>query len=59
LTGVLFAPYGKVTFNGGFFTGTVIARDGFNVTSGGTIVTFKSIEDFFDDNPEDIPMSVE
>jgi hypothetical protein len=59
LTGVLFAPYGKVTFNGGFFTGTVIARDGFNVTSGGTTVTFKSIEDFFDDNPEDIPMSVE
>jgi hypothetical protein len=54
LTGVLFAPYGKVTFGGGFFEGTVIARDGFFVTSGGTRVTLKSIEEYFDD-PNDIP----
>ena len=40
LTGVLYAPYGKVTFEGGYFTGVVIARDGFFVTSGGTDVTF-------------------
>lgn len=58
LTGVLFAPYGKVTFNGGFFEGTVIARDGFFVTSGGTNITFTNIEDFFDDY-EDIPISVD
>jgi hypothetical protein len=56
LTGVLFAPYGRVTFNGGFFQGTVIARDGFFVTSGGTNVTFINIENFFDDH-EDIPIS--
>ncbi|WP_156932855.1 hypothetical protein [Desulfonatronum lacustre] len=56
LTGVLIAPYGKVTFNGSFFQGTVIARDGFFVTSGGTNVTFVNIEDFFD-TTEDIPIS--
>jgi hypothetical protein len=58
LTGVLFAPYGKVTFNGGFFEGTVIARDGFFVTSGGTNITFRNIEDFFDEH-EDIPISAD
>ncbi len=55
LTGVLFAPYGRVTFGGGFFEGTVIARDGFFVTSGGTNVTFRNIEDFFSSS-DDIPI---
>ncbi len=56
LIGVLYAPYGKVTFGGSFFEGTVIARDGFFVTSGGTNVTFKNINDYFD-SIEDIPIS--
>jgi prepilin-type N-terminal cleavage/methylation domain-containing protein len=46
LTGILFAPNGKVTFEGAFFEGVVIARDGFFVTSGGTRVTFKNIEEY-------------
>lgn len=52
LTGVLFAPYGKVTFDGGFFTGLVIARDGFYVTSGGTPVTFQNISNFISDTAD-------
>jgi hypothetical protein len=55
LTGVLYAPYGKVTFGGSFFEGTVIARDGFFVESGGTNVTFRNIEDFFPSH-DDIPI---
>lgn len=46
LTGVLYAPYGKVTFNGGYFKGFVTARDGFFVTNGGTTVTFEGIDNF-------------
>ncbi|MDD1694557.1 MAG: PKD domain-containing protein [Methanoregula sp.] len=52
--GVLFAPNGKVTFNGGFFEGVVIARDGFDVTSGGTTVTFKNLDTYFS-NSDDYP----
>ncbi len=55
LRGVLVAPYGSVTFGGGFFEGVVIARDGFFVTSGGTTVTFVNIADFFP-NSSDIPI---
>ncbi len=47
VTGVLYAPYGSVTFEGGFFEGTVITRDGFYVTSGGTSITFKNFSEFF------------
>lgn len=54
LRGVLFAPNGKVTFNGGFFEGVVIARGGFDVTSGGTQVTFTNLETYFS-NPDDYP----
>jgi len=46
ITGVLFAPNGKVTFSGGTFEGVVIARDGFYVTSGGTVVTFKNLDEY-------------
>lgn len=54
VTGVLYAPNGKVTFNGGSFTGVVIARDGLYVTSGGTTVTFTNFANYFssqDDYP--------
>ncbi|MDD1691449.1 MAG: PKD domain-containing protein [Methanoregula sp.] len=54
IRGVLFAPNGRVTYNGGFFEGVVIARDGFDVTSGGTTVTFKNLDTYFssaDDYP--------
>lgn len=47
VTGVLYAPNGKVTFGGGSFEGVVIAKDGFFVTSGGTTVTFKHINTYF------------
>jgi len=55
VTGVLFAPYGKVTFEGGFFEGVVIARDGFFVTSGGTKVTFVNFAKYFS-SPDDYPL---
>ena len=54
VTGVLYAPNGKVTFDGGSFTGVVIARDGFFVTSGGTTITFTNLASYFgsqDDYP--------
>jgi len=54
VTGVFFAPNGKVTFKGGFLEGVVIARDGFFVESGGTTVTFKNIKEYIS-NPDDYP----
>lgn len=54
VTGVLYAPYGKVTFEGSSFEGLVISRDGFFVTSGGTEVTFRSIDNYIPD-PNDYP----
>jgi len=54
VTGVLFAPKGKVQFEGAYFQGVVIARDGFYVTSGGTTVTFKNINEYVSD-PNDYP----
>ncbi|NLB00349.1 MAG: type IV pilin [Methanomicrobiales archaeon] len=54
VTGVLFAPKGSVTFSGNSFEGVVIARDGFFISSGGTKVTFKNIQEYISD-PEDYP----
>ncbi|MBN2734282.1 MAG: PKD domain-containing protein [Methanomicrobiaceae archaeon] len=54
VTGVLFAPNGKVTFNGESFEGVVIARDGFFVTSGATSVLFTNIDQYVS-NPDDYP----
>lgn len=54
ITGVFFAPNGKVTFSGAFLEGLVIARDGFDVESGGTKVTFKNVEEYISD-PADYP----
>ncbi len=54
VTGVLFAPKGKVTFLGDSFEGLVIARDGFFVESGGTEVTFKNLDQYIGD-PNDYP----
>lgn len=56
LTGVLVAPFGRVTFGGRNFEGLVLSRDGFTVSSGGTIVTFKNIGDFFA-TEDDIPVT--
>ena len=55
VTGVLIAPYGKVTFEGEFFEGVVIARDGFFVTRGGTKVTFVNFAKYFS-SPDDYPL---
>ena len=54
VTGVFFAPKGKVIFKGGSFEGLVIARDGFDVTSGGITATFKPIS-YYISNPDDYP----
>jgi hypothetical protein len=55
VTGVFFAPNGRVTFEGAFLEGVVIARDGFFVTSGGTTVTFRNLEEYISD-PADYPL---
>jgi len=54
ITGVFFAPNGKVTFGGGSLEGVVIARDGFFVTSGGTTVVFRNIDHYIS-NPDEYP----
>lgn len=54
ITGVFFAPNGKVTFGGASLEGVVIARDGFFVTSGGTTVTFRNLDHYIS-NPDDYP----
>ncbi|MCP1715002.1 PKD repeat protein [Methanocalculus alkaliphilus] len=54
IKGVFFAPNGRVTFNGAILEGVVIARDGFYVTSGGTQVTFKNLDQYIGD-PNDYP----
>jgi len=48
-SGVLFAPNGKVIFNGGNFTGWVLAKNGFSVTSGGSIVSLTPISTYIAD----------
>lgn len=54
VSGVFFAPNGRVTFGGGSLQGLILSQDGFFVTSGGTDVIFKSIQDFIS-NPNDYP----
>ena len=44
MSGIIFAPNGKVVFNGRSFEGIVIAKDGFNVTSGGTDINFETVD---------------
>ncbi|MBP2132090.1 PKD repeat protein [Methanomicrobium sp. W14] len=52
VTGVLFAPNGKVIFNGASFEGVVIAKDGFYVSSGGTSVVFKNMDEYITDSSD-------
>lgn len=54
VTGVFFAPNGKVTFDGASLEGFVIARDGFFVANGNTKITFKPISHYIDYS-EDYP----
>jgi PKD repeat protein len=54
VSGILFAPKGKVTFKGDLFEGLVIAKDGFYVEQGGTDITFKNMDQFIT-NPADYP----
>mgnify|MGYP006912888689 FL=1 len=54
VTGVFFAPKGRVTFDGNRIEGTVIARDGFFATHGGSTVIFKNIKEYITD-PDDYP----
>jgi len=54
VSGVLFAPKGRVTIAGDSFEGVIIARDGLYVPSGGTDITFKDLEDYIADT-EDYP----
>ncbi|HHV95286.1 MAG TPA: prepilin-type N-terminal cleavage/methylation domain-containing protein [Clostridiaceae bacterium] len=48
----LYAPFGKVTFEGNSFTGIVIARDGFEVKQGSAEVEFKTLEECFNNSSE-------
>ncbi|MDD5284983.1 MAG: hypothetical protein PHD54_03940 [Desulfuromonadaceae bacterium] len=52
ISGVLFAPNGKITFGGNSFTGYVIAKNGFFVTSGGSTVTLKSLSTYIPGLPD-------
>jgi len=54
VTGIFFAPNGRVTFRGESLEGVVIARDGLFVESGNTAVTFKNIDHYITD-PDDYP----
>ncbi|PKL63508.1 MAG: hypothetical protein CVV31_00205 [Methanomicrobiales archaeon HGW-Methanomicrobiales-2] len=54
VTGVFFAPNGKVTFIGDSLEGVVIARDGLFINSWGTDVTFKNLEEYVS-NSDDYP----
>jgi len=54
VTGVFFAPRGRVIFDGNRLEGTVIARDGFFAIHGGSTVVFKNINEYIT-NPEDYP----
>jgi hypothetical protein len=54
ITGVFFAPKGKVTFDGGTLEGVVIARDGFFAPRVGSTVTFRNIKEYISD-PGDYP----
>lgn len=49
LSGIFYAPYGRVTFHQGNFEGLIIARDGFYYTGGGGSVTFRNLEDYIAD----------
>lgn len=49
LTGILFAPQGKVTFKGGAFKGIVITRDGFSTGSNPSI-TYMNVKEFIKEN---------
>lgn len=54
VTGVFFAPNGRVTFDGNRLEGVVIARNGFFATHGGSTVVFRNIEEYIS-NPADYP----
>ena len=55
VTGVFFAPNGKVTFHdNSYFEGVVIARDGFYVLDGGSRVYFEEISNYIS-NPDNYP----
>lgn len=54
LSGILFAPNGKVIFKGESFKGMVIAKDGFDTSRGGTDITFRNIQHYFSSS-KDVP----
>lgn len=54
ISGVLFAPYGKITMNIASFTGVAISRDGVFMTSGGSKINSKNITEMIAD-PADYP----
>lgn len=55
LSGLLFAPNGKVEFTGGHFNGMIIAKNGFYFYNGGGTVQYKSITNYIKDN-NDFPL---
>ena len=55
LSGVLFAPNGKVEFSGEKFEGVIITKDGINLGQGNTPLTYKNITNYIK-NPNDFPL---
>lgn len=54
ITGVLIAPNGRVTIEGGSFTGTILSREGLTTERGGWNLNMKPISDFFTEG--DLPI---
>jgi len=52
VTGIFFAPNGKVTFDGDTLEGVVIARNGFFATHTGSTVIFEKIEKYISDSDD-------
>lgn len=54
ITGVLIAPNGHVTIEGGSFTGTILSKEGLTTERGGWNLNMKPISDFFTEG--DLPI---
>lgn len=48
-SGLIYAPYGSVSFGGSTFTGVVISRDGFTFKNGGSQLIIKRLEELIPD----------
>lgn len=54
ISGVFYAPKGKITIDGKRLEGLVIARDGLDYTNGGTTMKFVGLDDYTGPEPDKI-----